>query len=174
MEVWKKVFDFDYQVSSHGRIKNNKTGYISSGFKNKDGYYKTDFYVNGVKHRFAVHRLVAEAFLDAPTQDQLDWAATTKAGVVHVNHIDSNRGNNNYNNLEWTTASVNVKHSYTHGSAVPILAGAKITMEIANTIRDDWKESNKSIIEFARLNENKYSIGRKSIRRILYNQTWVN
>ena len=46
-----------------------------------------------------VHRIVAEAFLDEPSNK--DWT---------VNHKDGNKLNNHYSNLEWISHSDNVKH----------------------------------------------------------------
>jgi hypothetical protein len=45
------------------------------------------------------HRLVAEAFLGLPEDET--WT---------VNHIDGNKTNNHYSNLEWLPHSENVKH----------------------------------------------------------------
>jgi hypothetical protein len=47
----------------------------------------------------SVHRLVAECFCE-----RKEW-------MDIVNHIDWNKLNNHYTNLEWTTASGNMKHS---------------------------------------------------------------
>jgi len=55
--------------------------------------------------RYLVHRLVAYAYLEPPT----DPART------QVNHIDGNKLNNHYTNLEWTTGKENVKHAFETG-----------------------------------------------------------
>lgn len=51
----------------------------------------------------AVHRLVALAFIPQPE------------GCNVVNHLDSNRQNNNVENLEWTTVKGNTVHGYKYG-----------------------------------------------------------
>lgn len=50
-------------------------------------------------------RLVATYFVDNPDKKPV------------VNHIDGNKRNNNYQNLEWATISENTKHAFDHGLA---------------------------------------------------------
>lgn len=52
---------------------------------------------------FAVHRLVAEAFVDRPE------------GATEVNHKDCDKGHNHPDNLEWLTSSQNKLHATAHG-----------------------------------------------------------
>jgi hypothetical protein len=51
---------------------------------------------DGVHHRWLVHRLVAQYFVPNPNQYPV------------VNHIDGNRLNNDYKNLEYTTQRMNL------------------------------------------------------------------
>jgi hypothetical protein len=66
------------------------------------GYLCQTLLVNGKSKRFYIHRLVAIIYIPNPSNKP--W----------VNHIDGNRSNNNINNLEWSTISENIKHSYTN------------------------------------------------------------
>jgi len=88
-EEWKEVNDM--KVSNKGRIK-NKIGQISYGAESGKGYYsyKTNF----------IHRLVAEAFIPNPKPTE----------YLFVNHKDSNKKNNNVENLEWVNGSMNINH----------------------------------------------------------------
>lgn len=52
-----------------------------------------------------VHRIIAETFI--PNLEN----------KKQINHIDGNKLNNNYNNLEWATASENTKHAFDSGLA---------------------------------------------------------
>lgn len=55
---------------------------------------------NRIVHRFFVHRLVATAFIPNPNN------------LPQVNHIDGNKQNSHYTNLEWCDQSYNSLHSY--------------------------------------------------------------
>jgi len=65
------------------------------------GYEYVDLYLNGGKKEYwLMHRLVAKFFVDNPDN------------LPQVNHIDGDRSNNHYTNLEWSTCSDNQKHAY--------------------------------------------------------------
>jgi hypothetical protein len=111
MEIWKDVIGYEglYQVSNYGRVKAlpklkpaNKGYYITKEIILKAGidcgYKKVVLTNNGLRSTKKVHRLVASAFLG----DKKDLC---------VNHIDSNRSNNNVNNLEWVTHLENIRHA---------------------------------------------------------------
>jgi hypothetical protein len=55
----------------------------------------------------SVHRLVATALLPNPL------------GLPQINHKDGNKANNRVDNLEWTTASDNLRHAYRTGLRKP-------------------------------------------------------
>lgn len=90
MEIWKNIPELPgYSVSNKGRIKKDSTGQIMVQSKN-GGYCR----ITISKH---IHRLVASAFLDKPTDNAKCW----------VDHIDGNRSNNDVSNLRWVTPSEN-------------------------------------------------------------------
>jgi hypothetical protein len=82
-----------------------------SGWQN--GYYTVGLQINKKKKMFFVHRLVAEYFI-APKKDNLQ-----------VNHIDGNKANNDFRNLEWVTPSQNTKHAYNNGLNKNVIKGIK-------------------------------------------------
>lgn len=104
-EVWKDIPNYEglYQVSNLGRVKSFRKStkyhceseYILKPSLANNGYCQVTLYDNTVRHKFLVHRLVAEAFLPNPN------------GYPQVNHKDENPLNNAVNNLEWCTAEYN-------------------------------------------------------------------
>jgi hypothetical protein len=70
---------------------------------NRCGYLLVNLCKNGKCKGFTVHRLIMLVFHGA--------------SELQVNHIDGNKKNNNFLNLEYCTASENVRHSYEKGLA---------------------------------------------------------
>ena len=60
--------------------------------------------------RTSIHQLVAEVYIPNPESKP------------QVNHKDLNKLNNDVSNLEWVTASENMKHAYANGHGVKELA----------------------------------------------------
>lgn len=92
----------DYTVTSEGEIISHKykTPKVLRGFINRGGYIYVDLCKNNKTTRFAIHQLVAKAFVEG-------WFE----GAV-VNHKDAVTTNNNYTNLEWVTQGDNVRKGY--------------------------------------------------------------
>lgn len=102
-ELWKDIknYEFLYQVSNFGRIKNLVTNKILKGFYNKKGYLSVKLYKNKNTKTFFIHRLVALNFIDNPENK------------LQVNHINGIKDDNNLSNLEWSTNVENMNHRYT-------------------------------------------------------------
>ena len=115
-EIFKDIKGYEglYQVSNLGRVKSlardtklkqytkHTDAFIMRQDLNKRGYLYIRLTKDGKSKAFRVHRLVAEAFIDNPSN------------LPQVNHIDFNRTNNNVNNLEWVTPQDNTNHSIDH------------------------------------------------------------
>jgi len=76
---------------------------VCKSFINRDGYPQVRIGPSGQQKTVCVHRLVALAFCHNPENLKV------------VNHIDGNKANNNYINLEWVTHKQNVQHSIKTG-----------------------------------------------------------
>ena len=64
---WRVIAEFPkYSVSSTGSVRNNVTGRILKAGKNSIGYLYVDLYSEDNHKSVAVHRLVAEAFIENP------------------------------------------------------------------------------------------------------------
>lgn len=105
-EIWKDICGYEgiYQVSNLGNVKSihyrgtNEARNLTPK-KNCRGYLWVEM-KSGSKHRCAlVHRLVAETFIANPN------------GLPFINHKDEIKTNNAVENLEWCTASYNVRYS---------------------------------------------------------------
>ena len=98
-EIWRAVDGYiNYEVSSHGRIRNSTNGkilktqkrneYERVGIRNDEGKTKM----------ITVHRFVAEAFVPNPENKKF------------VDHINKDRNNNFYQNLRWATHAENMRN----------------------------------------------------------------
>lgn len=95
---WKQITNYaNYDVSSFGQIRNNKTGRILKPYRN-GGYMFVVLSQNNNQKYIRIHRLVALMFVNNPENKP------------QVNHIDKNRSNNHFENLEWCTSSENNIH----------------------------------------------------------------
>jgi hypothetical protein len=99
-EIWKTIEDYpNYDVSSFGNIRNNKTNYIMKLQKNIQGYMRVSLInLNKKSINCYVHRLVAKTFIKNPENKPT------------VNHIDGHTSNNNLKNLEWATMTEQNNH----------------------------------------------------------------
>lgn len=111
-ETWKNIKDYEgyYQISSYGRVKSlkrqvkTKNGFriikekILKKIPDKDKYIMVKLSKNNKIKTCKVHRLVAEYFIENPNN------------LPQVNHIDGNKQNNYYKNLEYTANLKNTNH----------------------------------------------------------------
>ncbi len=102
---WKIIEQSNYEVSDCGIVRNCTTGKIIKQFPTKTSPYA---YVGirliaGKRVQRSVHRLVAIAFIPNPLNKS------------QVNHIDKDKTNNLFTNLEWNTPLENMDHHYKTG-----------------------------------------------------------
>lgn len=99
-EVWKDIQGYEglYQVSSFGNVFSCRRKKCIKLRKTKKGYFRAHLSKEGHAKDFAIHRLVANAFLHNPDN------------LPQVNHKDEDKANNRVDNLEWCTQKDNVNH----------------------------------------------------------------
>lgn len=95
-----------YEVSCHGQVRRKNNHRIIKPSPNSEGYLLIRMRHGGKTVTEFLHRLVAKAFIPNPN------------GYEIINHIDENRQNDNYSNLEWCDKSYNFKYSYNRRKAV--------------------------------------------------------
>lgn len=106
--MWRVIEEFpDYIIDEYGNIfkihgrqrykimkpKEDKDGYLYIGLRNEKGRYFR-----------RIHQLVAKAFIFNPNPIDKEI----------VNHMDGNRKNNHFTNLEWCDVTYNNRYSFEH------------------------------------------------------------
>jgi len=116
-EEWCPIRGFEgyYEVSTYGSVRS-----VSRCVRSKrgslihlhgrlrcptmyQGYYNVQLTKNCIRTRYKVHRLVGEAFHPNPLNKRT------------VNHINGNKRDNYYLNLEWSTDAENTAHAWNSG-----------------------------------------------------------
>ncbi len=98
---WREVKEYaNYEVNQFGQIRHKKRKHILKPRSNNGGYQYVNFKIDGKNTNFAVHRIVANAFIPNPN------------GYTEVNHKDYDKTNNCVENLEWVSSSQNKIHAF--------------------------------------------------------------
>jgi hypothetical protein len=111
MEDWKALPKWEglYEVSPLGFIRSvprngtHRQPHILSKSTDSDGYHVSKLRDGARVITIKVHRAVAMAFIPNPDNKP------------QVNHIDGNKQNNHISNLQWVTASENIRHAKDSG-----------------------------------------------------------
>ena len=107
--IYKTSRGFYYYVTKEGEVWNTETMTKVKGCIDGRGYRYTDL---GSARSVRFHRLVAHHFVRVP-KDLVDQGLTEETLVV--NHLDANKLNNRWDNLEWTTQKGNIEHASING-----------------------------------------------------------
>lgn len=131
-EVWKDIIiekngviqDYSgrYQISNLGRVKslfkqkNNYKEKILLGNPDTKGYLQVQLFYESKRYMFAIHRLVANAFM----QNKNNYKACSEEknidlNKLQINHKDTDKTNNKLSNLEWCTNLYNMRHAIKNG-----------------------------------------------------------
>lgn len=176
-ETWIEIHDFpNYMISNHGRVwRQEKETIFKNGVKRtfkeqyisicytKTGYCIVRLSNNGVKKTKYIHRLVAEHFIE------------NKLNKPEINHIDGDKKNNRFSNLEWCTSKENKIHGWKNK-----LYNPHSNMQGENHGNHKLKE--KEVIEIRRLYDNRmktlkelslmFKTPNSTIQKIVYRKTW--
>lgn len=113
---WKEIPDYEgyYEISEFGDVrgmertivrKDGRTIKLKSKkikpYFTSDGYVRVALTKDSKANHQLVHRLVASTYCENPNNKN----------ELEVNHIDENKENNHYSNLEWCSHLKNMRHS---------------------------------------------------------------
>ena len=161
-EFWQSIPGYPgYQVSKTGKVVNHIGNELTLVLHHK-GYLKVQLSNNAVAKMFFVHRLVAMAFVDNPDN------------LPQVNHLDGNKQNNYYINLEWCTQSQNIQHAWDNGLMHDIKGennhSTKINNQIALSIRQArlTKEFTRKMLA------EKFGVTVSLVKDIRSNRSWTH
>src|SRR5574344_101318 len=135
--IYKTSKGFYYYVTRFGEIWNTEKMTKVKGGIDRDGYRRVDL---GSAHGVKVHRLVAYHFVRVP-KDLLDQGLTKETLVV--NHLDGNKLNNRWDNLEWTTNAGNMAHASATG-LMHITIDKQLLERVWQYLQDGYSDTNIS------------------------------
>ena len=182
-EIWKDIEGYEglYQVSNLGRVKSlNRDHQANSRWgktmkrvikekllkEDKTGrYLRVSLSKNGIKQRFSINRLVAQAFIP------------NIKNKPQVNHKDGNRDNNQVENLEWCTAKENMQHARSNNLITNIPIGenhpsSKLSKKNAIKIKKIAKIGTRSRPGNINKLAKEYGVNRVTITDIVHQKTW--
>jgi len=154
----KQYKDTPYYITKDGKVfRNGKE--LSTSLTNR-GYKTLRMSLNGVRKHLSIHRAVAELYIPNPNN------------LLEVDHLDTNKLNNHYTNLEWVTYKENryrairndlmkVGEDYEH---------TKLTEEEVKYIRENYIPKHPQFSGAAL--SRKFGVGNAQISRIVNNKRW--
>ncbi len=143
--VYYRGLKTKYVVSKDGRVFNAVYDREIKRKIDTKGYYKVSISLGSYVKDARVHVLVAQAFVPNPDPERFRI----------VNHLDGNKLNPVYTNLEWTDHSGNVRHALRTG-LTPIIKGedrvnAQLTNEQVHRICQIMEDGTSTQREIARM-----------------------
>lgn len=111
MALGYKHFKCGYLINSQGEVYSTKSNKKIKQFRNNKGYYRFQVYENGKRKWYFTHITVVNLFGDRFGQ-RLLTEITLKELNWSIDHVDGDKSNNSYENLEIMTHGKNVRKYY--------------------------------------------------------------
>lgn len=121
----------------------------------RNGYLSVGLWLNNKEKRFSIHRLVADTFIDNPNQ------------LAQVNHKNGVKVDNNVCNLEWMSASDNMKHSFRELGTKSYMLGMKGSLHWRSKKITQFTKTGERLNDFENSREAGEAIGTK-------NHSWIS
>lgn len=105
-EIFKEIPGYkNYKISNLGNVlaTSRRIHVVMKLRRGNSGYYQVNLFSGKKARTFLIHRLVAMRFVDGYSEG------------LEVNHIDGNKLNNCFTNLEWVTKKQNKQHAIKTG-----------------------------------------------------------
>lgn len=156
-EIWKpkEINGLIYYISNFGNVKTNRN--MITTRKDKDGYL---IFTAGKKKKRSVakvHRLVAELFVPNISNKR------------EVNHLDFDRANARFDNLEWCT---HIEYTFINNNRrVNTSCENNPNAKLSNSeviIIKNMLQSNKTVSEISKI----FNVGWQTINHIKQGTTW--
>lgn len=118
-----------YSITTDGKIYSHLSNRFLVQRLDKDGYPRATLMKSeGEQVTRHVHRLVALTYLNNPDN------------MPHVNHIDGNKENNHFSNLEWCTCQYNRLHAVDNGLVQNVKKHSdELAHKVISYIMDGWR-----------------------------------
>lgn len=126
MEIFKEIDGYEgyYLISNYGNVISKRMGFkkMNPGC-DTNGYPQVILFKNGKQKCIKISRLVATYFIENPDK------------LSDVNHIDMDKKNNHFSNLEWVSKRENAAHRNYHSK----LSGkSKLLGAVWNSKNNKW------------------------------------
>jgi hypothetical protein len=154
----KQYKDTPYYITEDGKVYRDGKE-LSTSLTNK-GYKTLRMTLNGLRKHLSIHRGVAELYVPNPDNKPC------------VNHIDGNKLNNHYTNLEWVTYKENTQHMLVTKTMIcgEDAYNSKLTESDIKYIRDNYIPKHPEFGGSAL--SKKFGVGNAQISRIVNNTRW--
>lgn len=171
-EIWKGISNYQglYEVSSLGNIRSldrtswsskrnclvNRKGNNLKKVISKRGYLQVSLCNKGIIKNCRINRLVASAFIPNPENKP------------YVNHIDADKTNNCFYNLEWCTAKENTYHAFSNGLMNPEKGEEHYNSRLTNADIIEIRSMNLSNTKISKI----YNVSSTVISKIKRGLSW--
>ncbi|TAJ15547.1 hypothetical protein DMA11_01245 [Marinilabiliaceae bacterium JC017] len=166
-EEWKELTftDKKYEISNYGRIKSYCYDQVNGRIVkpgNIKGFYNISLRVDGKKKSYLVHKLTAEYFIPKESDEH-----------TVVIHLDWNKQNNFYGNLQWVTREESYKRMHkvlqeARKKAGKVVTSSKLKPEDVKVLKGMLEKGIKQSV-VARL----FCISEMQVSRIKRNENWA-